>query len=64
MPASAADVWAVDTAIAVDMVRVFALVAGCQHYPDTLSYGTRFGGIARAWRPARVEGGQRQVETL
>ena len=56
MPASAADVWAVDTSIAVDMVRVFALVAGCQHYPDNLSYGERFEGIARVWWPARVEG--------
>ena len=26
------DVWGVDTAIAVDMLRVFALVAGGQHY--------------------------------
>lgn len=46
------DVWAVDTAIAVDMLRVFALVAGCQHYPDTLGYGERFEQIVRAWRPA------------
>jgi hypothetical protein len=27
------DVWVVDTAIAVDMLRVFALLAGGQHYP-------------------------------
>jgi len=37
-------------AIAVDMPRVFALVAECQHYPDTLGYGERFEQIVRAWR--------------
>ena len=45
------DVWAVDTAIAVDMLLGFALVAACQHYPDTLGYGKQFAAIIRAWRP-------------
>jgi len=58
------DMWAVDTAIAVDMLRVFALVAGCQHYPDALGYGQHFERIMRAWRPTRAEGDNRQVETL
>jgi hypothetical protein len=46
------DVWGVDAAIAVDMLRVFALLAGCQRYPDTMGYGERFEAIVRAWRPA------------
>ena len=45
------DVWAVDTPIAVDMLRVFALLAGCQQYPDTMGYGKQFEAIIRAWRP-------------
>ncbi|MGA3241716.1 MAG: hypothetical protein ABSG03_36105 [Bryobacteraceae bacterium] len=46
------DLWGVDTAIAVDMLRVFALLAGCQRYPDTIGYGEQFEAIVRAWRPA------------
>jgi hypothetical protein len=46
------DVWGVDAAIAVDMLRVFALLAGSQHYPDALGYGKHFEAIVRAWRPA------------
>ena len=42
--------WGVDTAIAVDMLRVFALVAECREYPDTLGYGERFETIFRTWR--------------
>ena len=45
------DVWAVDTAIAVDMLRVFAMLAAHQHYPDTLGYGKHFETIVRTWRP-------------
>ena len=37
------DLWAVDTVIAVDMLRVFALVGRVQYYPDSLGYGDRFG---------------------
>jgi len=43
-------VWAVDTGVAVDMLRVFALLASHQHYPDTLGYGKQFEAIVRAWR--------------
>jgi hypothetical protein len=46
------DVWAVDTAIAVDMLRVFALLAGSHRYPDAMGYGKHFEQIVRAWRPA------------
>ena len=55
------DVWGVDTSIAVDMLRVFALLAGCHQYPDALGYGKHFEAIVRAWRPARS---QREKETL
>lgn len=46
------DLWGVDTAIAVDMLRVFALVAECRAYPDTLGYGRQFETIFRTWRKA------------
>ena len=45
------DVWGVDTSIAVDMLRVFALLASCHQYPDTIGYGQHFEAIVRAWRP-------------
>jgi len=47
------DVWGVDAVIAVDMVRVFALMAGSQRYPDSLGYSQHFDEIMRVWRPAR-----------
>ena len=46
------DVWGVDTAIAVDMLRVFALLAACRQYPDALGYSKQFEAIVRTWRPA------------
>jgi len=46
------DVWGVDTTIAVDMLRVFALLAECRRYPDAMGYGRHFEQIVRAWRPA------------
>jgi len=46
------DVWGVDTPVAVDMLRVFALLAGCHQYPDTMGYGKHFEAIVRVWRPA------------
>jgi hypothetical protein len=46
------DLWGVDSAIAADMVTVFALVAGRHSYPDTLGYSRQFQAIVRAWRPA------------
>jgi hypothetical protein len=57
------EVWGVDTPIALDMLRVFALLAGCQRYPDTLGYGAQFEAIVTAWRPARWQDG-RHEETL
>ena len=46
------DVWGVDPLIAVDMLRVFALLAGCHQYPDTMGYGKHLEAIVRVWRPA------------
>ena len=46
------DVWGVDTSIAVDMLRVFALLAGCHQYPDAMGCGKHFEAIVRTWRPA------------
>ena len=46
------EVWGVDTSIAVDMLRVFALLAGCHQYPDAMGYSKQFETIVRAWRPA------------
>ena len=51
------DVWAVDTEIALDMLRVFALVAERRQYPDNMGYGRQFEDIVRAWRPALVLAG-------
>lgn len=53
------ELWGVDAAIAADMVTVFAIFPNCQHYPDTLGYGSQFEAIVRAWRPAA-----HQKETL
>ena len=44
------DVWAVDTSIAVDMLRVFALLAGCRRYPDSMGNGKQFEDLVRVWR--------------
>lgn len=56
------DVWGVDTPIAVDMLRVFALLAGCHQCPDNMGYGKHFEAIVRAWRSA-AEASERR-ETL
>jgi hypothetical protein len=48
------DVWGVDTSIAVDMVKVFAMVAGCRRYPDSMGYGKQFEALARVWRKEDV----------
>jgi predicted lipid carrier protein YhbT len=50
------DLWGVDSAIAADMVTVFALVAGRHSYPDTLGYSRQFQAIVEAWRPRLTEG--------
>lgn len=46
------DVWPVDTALAIDMLQVLALVIGCQRYPDATGYSRHFDAIVRVWRPA------------
>jgi hypothetical protein len=44
------EVWGVDTEIAVDMLRVFAMMAERRQYPDTLGYGKQFEAIVHRWR--------------
>ena len=51
------DVWGVDTEIALDMLRVFALIAGCHQYPDTMGYGKQL----RGWLSS-AHGGQALVQ--
>ncbi len=48
------EVWGVDPSIAADMLTVFALLAGCHRYPDSMGYGQQFEAIVRAWRPASL----------
>jgi hypothetical protein len=55
------DVWGVDTSIAVDMLRVFALLAGCHQYPDAMGYRKHFEAIVRAWRPAAEASGRKET---
>ena len=54
------DVWAVDTSIALDMLRVFALVAERHQYPDNMGYGNQFEAIVRTWRPTLVLAAENQ----
>ena len=44
------DLWAVDTAIADDMVTVIALVRRRHSYPDSFGYGADFEEIVGLWR--------------
>jgi hypothetical protein len=44
------DVWAVDSAIAEDMIAVFTHLFHCRSYPDSLGYGQQFQIIAQRWR--------------
>jgi hypothetical protein len=46
------DVWAVDAAIAQDMLAVFDQIIHCRRYPDSLGYEKQFQTIACRWRPA------------
>jgi hypothetical protein len=46
------DVWAVDAAIAADMLTVFATLTRCRRYPDTIGYGKQFEKIVSTWRPS------------
>lgn len=52
------DLWAVDTAIAVDMVSVFGLVARIHQYPDKIdpAFKADFAAIIRQWRPELLAG--------
>lgn len=45
------NLWAVDAAIADDMVSVVRLIASVSKYPDSLGYKDDFVAIVRAWRP-------------
>ena len=45
------DLWAVDVAIAQDMIRVIHLISQVNAYPDTLGYRSAFDGLVRQWRP-------------
>ena len=45
------NLWAVDAAIADDMVAVVRLIASASKYPDTLGYKDDFVAIVHAWRP-------------
>jgi hypothetical protein len=42
--------WALDTAIAADVVTVIGLISRVHQYPDTMGYGEQFGRLLRAWR--------------
>jgi hypothetical protein len=45
------NLWAVDAAIAEDMVTVCAGLRHCRRHPDSLGYGGQFETIVRRWRP-------------
>jgi len=45
------DLWAVDAAIAADMLTVFGQLRACRSYPDSLGYGRQFDTIVHRWRP-------------
>jgi hypothetical protein len=49
------DLWGVDTSIAADILRVFAMVAGSQRYPDDMGYRNYFDAILHTWRPALMD---------
>ncbi|MBS1815440.1 MAG: hypothetical protein JSS87_11235 [Acidobacteria bacterium] len=46
--------WALDTAIAADVVTVTGLISRVHQYPDTLGYGPRFNQLIRAWRAPAI----------
>ena len=41
------DLWAVDAAIAQDMIRVILLISQVYAFPDTLGYRSAFDGLVR-----------------
>ena len=50
------DLWAVDEAIAKDMLIVLGLIARVHEYPPALGFESEFKQILRAWRPQLAEG--------
>jgi len=49
------NLWAIDTAIAADMVAVMGLVATHHNYPDAYGLGPAFERIVNEWRPELVK---------
>ena len=54
--AVAADLWAVDEAIAGDMVATVAFVAAHREYPTAYGLGPQFEELVARWRPDLVQG--------
>lgn len=48
------DLWAVDRAIAVDMLTVCVLIINKQNYPDAYGFRAAFERMVGDWRPALV----------
>ena len=46
--------WGVDTAIARDMLTVFAQPRHRRRYPDSLGYGAQFQKIVHRWRSSPI----------
>ncbi len=49
------DLWAVDAAIAKDMITVTQLIAEVNLYPDSLGCRQPFEDIVRQWRPHLID---------
>lgn len=49
------DLWAVDTAIARDMLQVIGLIARQRHYPDVYLDREVFVALVKDWRPALIQ---------
>lgn len=50
------DLWAVDTAIARDMLAVMFLIARHNNYPDAYGFKPDFERMVAEWRPQLVKG--------
>lgn len=50
------DLWAVDTAIAIDMLAVMRLIATANNYPDAYGLRADFEKLVAARRPHLVKG--------
>ena len=44
------ELWAVDAAIAQDMLTIFSQLRHCRRYPDSLGYSEQFETIVHRWR--------------